>query len=74
MHGRERAGNLKLECGSCAHCRGANTVILNWLRPLWEGDWELVKRSRRDQPMSVIIHKGMEAMLGISLDSYLYLN
>jgi hypothetical protein len=30
-------------------------------------------RSGRDEPMWVVIHKGMEAMLGISLHSYLYL-
>jgi hypothetical protein len=38
-HGRnrEREGNLKLGCGWCAHCRRVNKVILNWLRPLWEG-------------------------------------
>jgi hypothetical protein len=32
-----------------------------------------VKRSGRDEPMWVVIHKCMEAMLGISLYSYLYL-
>jgi hypothetical protein len=58
----------------CVHCRGANKVILNWQRPLWEGDQEVVevvKSSGRDEPMWVAIHKHMEAMLGISL--YLYL-
>jgi hypothetical protein len=50
-----------------------NTVILNWQRPLWEGDQEPVKRSGRDEPMWVVIHMCMEAMLGISLYSYLYL-
>jgi hypothetical protein len=37
-HGRNRENkeNLKLECGLCAHCRGANKVILNRQRPLWE--------------------------------------
>jgi hypothetical protein len=50
-----------------------NTVILNWQRPLWEGDQEVVKKSGRDEPMWVAIHKCMEAMLGISLYSYLYL-
>jgi hypothetical protein len=48
-----------------------NKVILNWQRPLWEGDSEVVKRSGRDEPMWVAIHKYMEAMLGISLYSYL---
>jgi hypothetical protein len=32
-----------------------------------------VKKSGRDEPMWVAIHKCMEAMLGISLYSYLYL-
>jgi hypothetical protein len=41
--------------------------------PLWEGDQEVVKRSGRDEPIQVVIHKCMEAMLGISLDSYSYL-
>jgi hypothetical protein len=50
-----------------------NKVILNWQRPLWEGDREVVKRSGRDEPMGVAIHKCMEAMLGISLHSHLYL-
>jgi hypothetical protein len=41
--------------------------------PLWEGDQKVVKRSGRDESMWVVIHKFMEAMLGISLCSYLYL-
>jgi hypothetical protein len=68
---REREGNLKLECG--AHCIGANIVILIWQWSLWEGDQEVVKRSGRDEPMWVAIHKYMEAKLGISLYSYFYL-
>jgi hypothetical protein len=32
-----------------------------------------VKRSGRDEPMRVVIHMCMEAMLGISLYSYLHL-
>jgi hypothetical protein len=53
MHGRnrEREGNLKLEYGLCTHLRGVNIVILNWQRPLWEGDQEVAKRSGRDEPM-----------------------
>jgi hypothetical protein len=50
-----------------------NIVILNWQRPLWEGDQEVVKRSGRDESMWVVIYKCMEAMLGISLHTYLYL-
>jgi hypothetical protein len=74
-HGRnrEREGNLRLECGLCAHCRRVNKVILNWQKPLWEGDREVVKRSGRNEPVWVAIHKCMEAMLGISLYSCLYL-
>jgi hypothetical protein len=75
MHGRnrEKEGNLKLECDWCAHCIRANIVILNWQRPLWESDQEVVKRSGKDEPMWVVIHLCMETMLGISLYSYLYL-
>jgi hypothetical protein len=47
--------------------------MLNWQRPLWEGDREVVKRSGRDEPVWVAIHKCMEAMLGICLCSYPYL-
>jgi hypothetical protein len=50
-----------------------NKVILNWQRPQWEGDQEVTKRSGRDEPMWVAIHKCMEATLGISLYSYFYL-
>jgi hypothetical protein len=50
-----------------------NKVILNWQRPPWEGDQEVVKRFGRNEPMWVAIHMCMEAALGISLYSYLYL-
>jgi hypothetical protein len=50
-----------------------NKIILNWQRPLWEGDQEVARRSGRDEPMWLVIHKCMGAMLGISLYSYLYL-
>jgi hypothetical protein len=50
-----------------------NEVILNWQRPLWEGDQEVVKRSGTDKPMWVVIHKCIKAMLGICLYSCLYL-
>jgi hypothetical protein len=50
-----------------------NKAILNWQRPLCEVDQKVVKRSGRDEPMWVATHKCMEAMLGISLYSYLYL-
>jgi hypothetical protein len=42
-------------------------IILNWQRSLWEGDQEIVKRTGRDEPLWVAIHKCMEAMLGISV-------
>jgi hypothetical protein len=48
-------------------------VILNWQRPLWEGDQGLVKSSGRGEPMWVVIQMCMEAMLGISRYSYLHL-
>jgi hypothetical protein len=70
---RARNGNLKLECGWCVPCRRVNIVILNWSRPLWEGDQEGMRRSGKDEPMWVAVHKCMEAMLGMSLYSYLYL-
>jgi hypothetical protein len=37
------------------------------------GDLEVVKRSHRDESIWVVIHMCIEAMLGISLYSYLYL-
>jgi hypothetical protein len=50
-----------------------NIVILNWQRPLWEGDQEVMKGSGRDEPIWFAIHMCMESTLGISLYSYLYL-
>jgi hypothetical protein len=68
-----KVGNPKLESGWCAHCRGANKVILNLQRSLWEDDREVVKRSGRVEPMWVLTHMCMKAMPGLSLYSYLYL-
>jgi hypothetical protein len=51
-----------------------NKIILNWQRPLWEGDKEVAKRSGRDEPMWVAIYKCTEVMPGISLYSYLTSN
>jgi hypothetical protein len=48
-----------------------NIVILNWKRPLWEGDQKVVKRSGRDEQMWFAVHMCMEAMLAISLYSLL---
>jgi hypothetical protein len=50
-----------------------NILILNWQRPTWEGDQEVVKRSGRDESMCAAIYKCMEATLTIFLYSYLYL-
>jgi hypothetical protein len=70
---REREENLKLESGWCAHCSGANKVVLNWQWKLLEGDWEVGKRSGRYKSIWVVIHMCMESMLGIFLYSYFYL-
>jgi hypothetical protein len=35
---RKREEKQKLECVRCAYCIETNTVILNWQKPLWEGD------------------------------------
>jgi hypothetical protein len=44
-----------------------NIIILNWQRPLWEGDQKVsMKRFGREEPVWVVIHMCMEAMLGIS--------
>jgi hypothetical protein len=51
---REREENIKLECGICALCIGAN--ILSNLTPAettWEEDEEVMKRSGSDEPMWV---------------------
>jgi hypothetical protein len=39
-----------------------------------EGNWEVVKRLGKDESAWIVIHLCMEAMLGISLYSYPYLN
>jgi hypothetical protein len=41
-----------------------NKVTLNWQRPLWEGGQEIAKMSGGNEPMWVVIHMCMEAMLG----------
>jgi hypothetical protein len=33
-----------------------NTEILNWLVSPWEGDSGGVKRTKRDEPIGVVIH------------------
>jgi hypothetical protein len=42
-------GKPKLESVWCPHCRGANTVTSKWQRSIWEGEWEVVKKSGRDE-------------------------
>jgi hypothetical protein len=71
---REREGNLKLESVLCAHCTGVNKVMLNWQRPLWECDWEVVKRSGTDKPIWVVIHMCMKQCYESLRIAYLYLN
>jgi hypothetical protein len=41
---------------------------------MWEGDRKVVKRSGKDESIWVVIQLCMEAMPGISLYSYPYLN
>jgi hypothetical protein len=45
--------------------------MLNHPRPLWKWDQGVVKTFGRDEPIVVATRKCMEAMLGISLYSYL---
>jgi hypothetical protein len=51
----------------------ANIVILNWQRPLWEGDKEVMKKTGRGEPIWVIIHICMETTQEIFLYSYFHL-
>jgi hypothetical protein len=48
-------------------------VILNLQRPLWKGDHKVVKRSSRNELVCIATHKCMEAVIGITLYSYLEL-
>jgi hypothetical protein len=67
--------NPKHESVWCPHCGEANTETLKRQRSIWEGDQEVVKRSGRDESIWVVTHPNcVEAMLGISLYSYPYLN
>jgi hypothetical protein len=50
-----------------------NIVILNWQRLLWEGNQKVVKMSSSHEPMWVVIHMCMEAIVGMALDICLYL-
>jgi hypothetical protein len=66
MHGNsEREGNLKLECGWYALCWGVNNhKLADATTGRGPGSSEEVCR---DEPVWVVIHKCMEAALGISL-------
>jgi hypothetical protein len=33
-----------------------NKTILNWQKPLWEGDQEVVKKCGKDEPIWVVIN------------------
>jgi hypothetical protein len=55
---REREGNLKLEC---VEITTVEERILNWVSHYKGRDQEVVKRSGRDEPMWVAIHKCIEA-------------
>jgi hypothetical protein len=44
----------------------AAVILIQVIRPLWEGDQGVAKRSDRNKPMWVALHKCMEATLGIS--------
>jgi hypothetical protein len=37
-----------------------NEVILNWQKPLWEGEKEVLKRFGTDEPMWIAMHKCKE--------------
>jgi hypothetical protein len=50
-----------------------NIEILNWPRPLWEGDMEGVEKTGRDETIEVVIHIYIETTQGNSLYSDLYL-
>jgi hypothetical protein len=78
-NGRAHTGGIgkgwkpKFESVWCAHCREANTVTLKGQRSIWKGDEEVVKRSGYDESLWDVIYLCTEAMLGISLYSFLYL-
>jgi hypothetical protein len=69
----KKEGNLKLECGWCAHYRAVNKVILTWQRPVWERWPGSSKEIWQRWTMCFSIQKYMEAELGTSWYSYLYL-
>jgi hypothetical protein len=52
---------------------GANTVTLKQQRSVWDGDWEVVKKSGSDESIQDVIYLCIEAILGISLYRYPYL-
>jgi hypothetical protein len=50
-----------------------NKKILNWQRPLWEGDQEVAKRSGREELICVVTHICLEIAQGNFLCSYFHL-
>jgi hypothetical protein len=47
-----------------------NIAIFNWPRPLWKGEYEVVKRSGRGEPMWVVnthVHEGNAKNLSVLL-------
>jgi hypothetical protein len=54
-------------------CAGTNTEVVKWLGPSWVGNEGRVKRTGRDEPIGIVIHKCLETTQGITLCSYLYL-
>jgi hypothetical protein len=52
----------------------AEELTLKQQKSIWESDWEVVKRSGRDESIQVVVDMCIEAMVGISLYSYPYLN
>jgi hypothetical protein len=44
-----------------------NIVILNWQRPLWKEDSEVVKRSGGEEPIWIVTHTQMETTKRISV-------
>jgi hypothetical protein len=37
-----------------------NIEILNWPEPPWEGDYRVMRRTGRDEPIGIVIHICME--------------
>jgi hypothetical protein len=57
----------------CLDFKEASIFFPEWLKQ-WEGDQEIFKSSGKGESTWVVTHVCMEAMVGISLYSYLYVN